>query len=879
MKDNKNSSPPKWAEHLLSWYCKPELLEDLQGDLNEYFNRNIKKKGARLARWIYVVDVFKFFRLYTVRKPEFINLLIQWVMIGSYVKTSGRSIVRNKLFSTINIVGLAVSMSVGLLLISLLSDMFSYDRFHEKGARIYRVISEYQYLDEVDDYLASTSPRVGKEIKETISGIEEVALLRRGMDSDVKAGEKTIPLQGHWADEGLFKVFSFHLLEGNPDVALSKPFSIVLTQTAAKKLFGDDSALGKVVTLFKDKEFTVTGIIQDSPKFSHLRFEMLGSLSTRPIIEKDSWDSEMKWDNIWQDYTYLLLPDGANLNNIQSNLTALAEENDKTVKNTKIKLALQPLYDIALGDDLSNSIGPVMSTSEVWVIVVLTIIVILSACFNYTNLSIARATRRSREIGIRKVIGALKGHVLGQFLIEAVIISMIAFGLSFILFLILKPYFLTLQPKLQEMLELNLSLKVILSFLALAFGVGMLAGFLPALLFSKINAIHVLKNNSSLRLFRHLNLRKSLIVLQYTISLMFIATTIIGLKQYKYLLAFDLGYSTENILNISLNGNREKAAILTNELNAMPEVQGVSQSLMVTSTGNYWGTRVKYKDPMDSSTVHFNGINEKYIPLHNIKLLAGRNFTALPDSVDESEVIVNEALLKRFKIAAGDPLNALDEILEVDHKKMKIVGVLKDFHYGKADTDDDVGVMFRYHKKKANFLNVKIATSDWISTLSKIDNAWKKIDDVHPLEAQLYSDKIAQSYGEIAAMIKMISFLAFLAICIACFGLLGMVIFTTETRLKEISIRKVLGASEGNLIYLLSKGFLVLLFVSGAIALPATYLFFDRVAFMEMKNHINIKPFDLLVGFFAVLIIALLMIGSHTLKVARANPAEVLKTE
>ena len=878
-KDGPDIKPPQWAERLLSWYCRPELLEDLQGDLNEYFDRNVKKKGVLQASWIYIIDVFKFFRLYTIRKPEFINLLIQWIMIGSYVKTSSRSIVRNKLFSTINIVGLAVSMSVGLLLIGLLSDMFSYDRFHEKGARIYRVISEYQYLDEVDDYLASTSPRVGKEIKETISGIEEVALLRRGMDSDVKAGDKTIPLKGHWADEGLFKVFSFHLLEGNPDVALKDPFSIVLTQTAAKKLFGDGSALGKVVTLFKEKEFTVTGIIQDPPKFSHLKFEMLGSLSTRPIIEKDNWDSEMKWDNIWQDYTYLLLPDGANLNNIQNNLTALAEENDKTVKNTKIKLALQPLYDIALGDDLSNPIGPVMSTSEVWVIVVLTIIVILSACFNYTNLSIARATRRSREIGIRKVIGALKGHVLGQFLMEAVIISMIALGLSFILFLILKPYFLTLQPKMQELLELNLSLKVILSFLALAIGVGMLAGFLPALLFSKINAIHVIKNNSSLRLFRHLNLRKSMIVLQYTISLMFIATTIIGLKQYKYLLAFDLGYSTENILNINLNGNREKASILTNELNSIPEVQGVSQSLMVTSTGNYWSTRVKYKDPMDSSTVHFNGINEKYIPLHNIKLLAGRNFTALPDSVDESEVIVNEALLKRFKIAAGDPLNALDEILEVDHKKMKIVGVLKDFHYGKADTNDDEEVMFRYHKKKANFLNVKIATSDWIATLSKIDNAWKKIDDVHPLEAQLYSDKIAQSYGEIAAMIKMISFLAFLAICIACFGLLGMVIFTTETRLKEISIRKVLGASEGKLIYLLSKGFLVLLFVSGAIALPATYLFFDRVAFMEMKNHITIKPFDLLAGFFAVLIIALLMIGSQTLKVARTNPASVLKNE
>jgi len=473
----------------------------------------------------------------------------------------------------------------------------------------------------------------------------------------------------------------------------------------------------------------------------------------------------------------------------------------------------------------------------------------------------------------------LKGHVLGQFVIEAIIISLLALGLSFVLFLILKPYFLTLQPKMQEMLDLNLSLKVVLAFIALAVGVGILAGFLPALLFSKINAIQVLKDNSTLRLFKHLNLRKALIVLQYTISLTFIASTIIGLKQYKYLLSFDLGYNTENILNINLFGNRDAVASLTNDLNAMPEVEAVSHSLIITSTGNYWGTRVKYNDPMDSSSVHYNGINENYIPLHGIKLLAGRNFTALPDSVEESEVIVNQELLKRFKIGDGDPLKALDEILEVDHKKMKIIGVLKDFHYGRADNGEDKEVLFRYHNKKANFLNVKITTSDWISTLSKIDNAWKKVDNVHPLDAQLYSDKIAYSYREVAALIKMISFLAFLAICIACFGLLGMVIFTTETRLKEISIRKVLGASESKLVYLLSKGFFVLLFISAAIALPATYLFFDKVAFIEMKNHINIMPFDLLAGFFAVLIIALLMIGSHTLKVARTNPASVLKKE
>jgi len=185
MKENKNDSPPKWAARLLSWYCKPELLEDLQGDLNEYFDRNVKKKGARRARWIYVADVFKFFRLYTIRKLEFINLLIQWIMLGSYIKTSSRSLVRNKLFSTINIFGLAISMTVGLILISMLSDIYSYDKFNENYSNVYRVTSRYQYLDrQDDDWYATTSLKAGKAIQESFTGYESVSIIRRGFDGD-----------------------------------------------------------------------------------------------------------------------------------------------------------------------------------------------------------------------------------------------------------------------------------------------------------------------------------------------------------------------------------------------------------------------------------------------------------------------------------------------------------------------------------------------------------------------------------------------------------------------------------------------------------------------------------------------------------------------
>ncbi|HET7178387.1 MAG TPA: permease prefix domain 2-containing transporter, partial [Chryseosolibacter sp.] len=355
MKDSREISPPRWATRVLSWYCKPELLEDLQGDLNEYFRRNVTSKGVRYARFIYVLDVLKFFRFYTVRKPEFINVLIHWIMIGSYIKTSGRSIVRNKLFSVINIVGLAVSMSVALLVIAMLSDVNSYDKFHKQYGDIYRVIDRYEFNGKKDDsFLATTSPRAAMEIKENFTGVKDVAILYRDFGGDITVGEKTLPLHGLWADEGLFKVFSFRLLQGDAATALKNPFSVVLTERSARKLFGDVDALGRTITLHRKgngpdskdeaRDYTVTGVLQDVPVFSHMKFDMLGSWSTRAITEVDN-KREMAWDNVWSTWVYVVLPNKHDVDAFLQNLRRLAGKEDKTVKYTHVEFDLQPLSD------------------------------------------------------------------------------------------------------------------------------------------------------------------------------------------------------------------------------------------------------------------------------------------------------------------------------------------------------------------------------------------------------------------------------------------------------------------------------------------------------------------------------------------------------
>lgn len=877
MKEKKDPHPPRWAEHLLAWYCRRELLEDLQGDLNEYFQRNLETKGLRRARLIYVIDVLKFFRLYTVRKPEFINLLIHWLMIGSYIKTSGRSIVRNKLFSAINIAGLAVSMSVGLLTLSIVRDLFSYDSFHEKKDRIYRVITADQHKGGSPFRLATSSVRAGDKICESITGVERVTLMRRGFGGDAIIDNQTIPLSGLWADESFFDVFTFPLLRGSRATALKEPYSIVLTETTAHKLFGAAEPLGRTVK-FDTTTYVVTGLMKDLPKLSHMKFEALVSFST-VVLQKPDLDGDFfGWQNIFSNYTYVVLPENGDAKTVQAALDKLCAAENVGMGDHQIMLKLQPLQLIPMDSKLANSIGPSINQIGVWILAGLALVVILSACVNYTNLSIARALRRSREVGIRKIMGAFRGHVRTQFMIESVIIALLSLFFSFLFFLFLRTQFLSFSPFLASLLTLELSPGLVVWFICLAVAVGIVAGFLPALFFSRINAIKVLKDVSSVKVFHKVSLRKALVVVQYTFSLIFITTTIIGYQQYRGLLTFDLGFSTGNVLNIHMQGNKNDLFI--KELSELPAITAISKSRIITSTGNIYGMHAKYKDPNDSASILLNYVDEHYLPLHGYKLIAGKNFSARPSHAEESEVIVNIQFLNRFNISPQDPAKALGEqIVTPEGKKLTIIGVMKDFHYGTLE-DKISPVAFRYSAEETHgFVNAKIVSTDLPSTMAAIEAAWQKVDRVHPLKAEFYDDQIEQTYNQFSVMIKVIGFLAFLAVCVSSLGLLGMVVFTTETRLKEISIRKVMGAGEGSLVLLLSRGFLVLLVVAMLIALPATWMLFDKVVLPNFAYHQPLNMWGLIAGSLIVMGIACVMIGWQTLKTARTNPAKVLKNE
>lgn len=589
---------------------------------------------------------------------------------------------------------------------------------------------------------------------------------------------------------------------------------------------------------------------------------------------------------MWSNDVYLRLPENTDMASIQSQLDAIAKQKNLAEENTKIQLELLPLYNIVVGEELRHShagpMGPNMPPVVLWILGGLALVVILSACFNYTNLSMARAMRRFKEVGLRKAIGAGKSQVRQQFMVEAVMISLTALLLSYFIFLLLRPQLINMAPEIQRTVKLELTPSMVVAFIVFSVTVGVIAGFMPAIFFSKVSAINALRNVSSVKVFKQVTLRRALVVIQYTVTLIFITTTTIGYVQYRNILAFDLGFNTENILNINMQGN--KPDVLLKELSEMPEVTALSRSMIITSVGNAWGGYMKYKDSRDSALVLTNHVDENYLPLHGYELLAGGNFIARPTTAEAAtEVIVNQQVLKQFNIANGDPEKAIGEEIAFSNvqgngRKMTIVGVMKDFHYVKVDNlIGPVAFMFWTPENRA-VINAKIQSTDMPATIAKIESTWKKIDRVHPLEAKFYAQDIEDAYSEFSALIKIIGFLSFLAISIASMGLFGMVVFTTETRLKEISIRKVMGATSGNLIYLLSRGFLVLLSISALIALPVTYLIFENVVLTNFPYHTPVQVAELFVGLLAVLVIAIIMIGSQTMKAARTNPAEVLKS-
>ncbi|MEP2026696.1 MAG: ABC transporter permease [Reichenbachiella sp.] len=863
-----HNRPPKWANKLLEWYCREDLLEDLQGDLYEYYDRNLEK-GKRRANLIFILDVLKFFRSYTFKKLKNKYKMNSYMLFKNYFKTSIRSLARNRLFSFINIIGLAISMSVGLVVITMIIEVQHFDNFHDDGDQIYRVVNtRIRANGEVMD-MASTSYFISDKLDE-YDGYQAKTTLYKSFGGDANADGKKLVLSGLWASNGFFDVFTFPMIEGDPRTALAESNSLVLTETTAKKIYGDASAMGKILRV-NEVDYLVKGIMKDPPANSHIKFESLASFNTLVNLSKDdpNWG---KSKNMWRTYIYLKVPTESAYNQLSQSINQICETENERIAPEKITARLQPLSDIFTGSPLGNQIGPTVPTMATVVFAILPLIILLTACFNYTNLSIARSLRRSTEVGIRRVIGATRGNIFAQFVVESVIIALMALVVSLFLFVPLRAQFLVMLDG--DGVSLPINAMVILWFVGFAVFAGIIASLIPAATLSKFQALTVLRSTASVKIFAGMTLRKVLLVAQFSISTILILMTIILNKQYHHAMNYDLGFSTEQIINIELQGNNHQ--VLKSAFAQVSDVKSISKSRDIVHSVRTSTAYGKYTNPEDSTSIHYNFIDENYLINHQFNLLAGENFKSRPDSTKEQFVIVNQKLLERFEM--DGELNALGEKIEIEDQWLTIIGVVEDFNHAVLFTAIEP-YAFRYKPTEYEYLNLLVETKDYMATIDNLEAVWSQIDELHPFSATFYDEHIENTYAVFEMLIKIVAFLALLAISIAAMGLFGMSVYAVETKIKEISIRKVMGATAFKLVYILSKGYVWLLIIASLIATPLTYFLVNEVILPEFAYLTPMTIWDVLGGLMVVFFIGLVMVGFQTYRAAQTNPADTLRNE
>lgn len=876
----KEIKPPRLAQKLFDWFCNDAAVEDLRGDMDELFYVNLKRMSVRKAKLRYWFHSLSLITSYAVKKRKkstnkFSSTEYSMDMLKSYLLIASRSLAKHKFFTIINVLGLAIGMSVSLLFIAMITFVSTYDEFHENKDRIYRVISKTNLGDNQE--FARTPQPLAEKLKSEYPGIEDVIRISNELSGEADYDGKQIPMEGFFVDSQFLNVFSFPLLKGNATTVLENPHSMVITESGAERMFGDADPIGKVIKMKEFGEFEITGVLKKLPKNSHLQFEILVPFQALEILglSQGFVSSNKRWEDL-NIYSYLLLPNSFSSDEperIISFMNKIAKGVYKKDAEFRATFDLQPLPDIAPGPDLAYEIGPVWDIPSFIIFGVLTLLILLPACFNYTNISISRALKRSKEIGLRKVVGGQRNQIFIQFILETVIVTLTALGVSYLFFAISRNEFTSMIVA-SQFLDLTPTVTTITYFIGFAILVGFVAGVVPALYFSKLNPVQALKSKSSSKASKGSFLRKSLIVGQFALSLGFIMAVGITAKQHIATLNYNFGFDQANILDVELQGVDPN--IFRNEFSKLSTVQTVSMSSGIMGAFSGASTWIQKEESKDSVEVMQMFVDHNYLANLKLKLIAGNTF---PEQLDNREhfVIVNEEFLKTFKI--GNPVEALDKSIMVSGAgELKIIGVAKDFHF--ADLRMPIQpFFFRYDTKLFNYANLKVASNDMHAAIANMEAAWKTIGGEKKFEARFFDDEIEEAYSVFHSMIKICGFLGFLAITISCLGLLGMVVYATETRIKEIGVRKVMGASSSTIAILLSKDYLKLMLIATVIATPLTYLFFDVLLFGEQYYRIAIGAFEIIASILLMFVLGVGTILSQTIKAARANPVDTLRYE
>lgn len=873
----KSSSPPRWPDRFLKWYCSKEVLETLQGDLYELYQIRSKEKGRFIADLLFTLDVIDACRPFAFKKKKVFDSN-NTVMIGHYLKVSGRNLLRHKAYAMMNIGGLGLALACCILFILYMKDELSFDTFHEKQSRIYRITSEMDHDESSgwEDYKSGKTGMIqGPEFKNSIPEIEDYTRLT-DITFIVRHESELVKERSLYVDESFFSTFSFSLLKGDPRTALHEPNSVVMTEATAIKYFGTTDVVGKSIELGVDgkfENFMVTGLIERSPGNSSIPLTMLVPFSHRTRGNEDPG-----WMNFYLN-TFVVLHPQANVKDVEAKFSEvflkkagdqLAEVKKQWGFNGKCNFGLQPLAEMHLQPemDLSSGLSDGREPMYIYILGAIAIFILLIACINFINVAIAQSLKRSKEVGVRKVVGSMRSQLMGQFLGEAFTICFMAFVLAGVMAWLCLPLF-------NQLTEKNMSLsyladwRLIAGILILFVTTTMAAGFYPAIIYSGFKPVNALYGNQ--RLNSKSYLAKGLVVLQFALSGILIISTVAVYSQFNFIINKDLGFNEKDLVTISLpwwRKNDQAFEQLKTRLGSNASVLSIAGRNGGRS-GNMAEVDGKKKVGTDVGRIDYN-----YFSTLEVPIIEGRNFSEAIPSDTTDAAIVNEAFVR----AAGwtNPLGKTVDFFGIN-KKYVVIGVAKDYHF-RSLKEEIAPHLYTLNYMGIGQVLVRINSSDIPQTLITLKDALREVIPAHPFEYDFVETAVARQYEQEAKWKQVITYAAVISIFISCMGLLGLTTLLIGQRTREIAIRKVMGAPIATIINHLSGGFMRLTLIAFLIAAPVGHYVTDQwLGRFAYRVHIQWWMY-LAVGVVSLLI-AFVTISFKSIKAAQANPVQSLNQQ
>lgn len=875
--------PPGWANKLLEWFCCPDHLEMLQGDLYELYQERVKNMGKNRARFYYIFDVMDLFRPFAINRDRN-SPFSTFTLLENYFKVSYRNFLRQKVYSSINVAGLAIGLACFILIFLYIQDELSYDKFHTKHDRIYRLVEHFE-SEGVGEHSASQPFPVAHTLHTDFPGqVEEVVRLFNFQSpslslSNVSREREYNESRIFLVDSTFFKIFDFKLLKGDIRHALSEPNSILLTKSMVEKYFGDEDPMGKVLQFQGDQDLLVKGVLEDAPLNAHFQFDFLISFSTLYNLPNFHYKNNWYWNPCW---TYILLNENNDAGLLASYFPGFIKKYFPEFIREDIKLELQPLADIHLKSKLDYEIQPNSNESNVYVFSAVAIFVLLIAAINFINLSTARATKRAKEVAVRKSLGSDKRQLINQFIFESVFLTSLAVLIALIIVFFVIPYFNVMTEKAIGFHTL-LNPGYVVFIVALTLSVGLVSGFYPAFVLSSFKPVKVLKSNHVTT--GGLSFRKVLVVLQFSISMMLIIGTIVALNQLKLLQNDDVGFRKEHVVMVPIIRTPMARHFMTYKhealqhpgilsITAVEEIIGAKHQV-----GNYRFEGMDKSRPFPRLMLRHHFINT-----FDITVVAGRPYSEKFATDDSMALIVNEKLVKQMGWKSNQEAVGKAFSLGDGHRGGgKIIGVVRDFnfvskHHPISPLVLDLNTIPYSFNLFIKYMAVRVHGNDLHASLDILRTTWEKLMPDRPFDYFFLDDRLNDSYKAEQKLSDVAGIFSFLAILVACLGLFGLATFATEQRTKEIGIRKVLGINNGQIMALLSRDFLVLILIAFVISCPLAYVLLNQ--WLEgFAYRIDIGFWPFVVAGVATFLVALLTIGFHSMKAALVNPALALKYE